>query len=190
MAMSQPNRNTQSSRERPSAFQGATGAAKVTAKASTLNIVRKSASPDATTLLRADHKAVTALFEKFEKMNGDGPNKKALVERICNELTVHTQIEEEIFYPAARAALKDEDMMDEAQVEHNGAKDLIAQLRSMNPGEDMYDAKVTVLSEYIKHHVKEEQTEMFPKAKKSKLDLKALGAELQARKEELLAQLK
>jgi hemerythrin-like domain-containing protein len=147
---------------------------------------RQPRAQDAIALLRADHKAVTEMFDKFEKMKGDTPQKKALVERICNELEVHTKIEEEIFYPTVRPVLKDDDMMDEATVEHAGAKDLIAQLRGMNPGEELYDAKVTVLSEYIKHHVKEEQNEMFPKVKKTKLDLKELGERLKQRKGELM----
>lgn len=152
-------------------------------------IARVPAPKDAVALLRADHALVSELFGKFEKMKGDGPQKKALVERICNELTVHTKIEEEIFYPAARAALKQkgEDLLDEAEVEHAGAKNLIAQLRRMSPGEDLYDAKVTVLSEYIKHHVKEEHTELFPKVKKTALDLKALGGRMEARKRALMS---
>ncbi|MDB5804044.1 MAG: hemerythrin [Betaproteobacteria bacterium] len=176
---------------KPSAFAGTSttqklAGKKAAAKRAAPARARTPATPDAVALLRADHKAVTELFGKFEKMRGDTPQKKALVERICNELTVHTEIEEEIFYPAARAAIKDDDMLDEAQVEHNGAKQLIADLRGLQPGEDMYDAKVTVLSEYIKHHVKEEQNEMFPKVKKTKLDLKALGAQMLARKQELM----
>jgi hemerythrin superfamily protein len=147
-------------------------------------------TPDALTLLRADHAEVQDMFDKFEKMNSDGPRKKNLVEAICNELTVHTTIEEEILYPAARSAIKDSDLLDEADIEHESAKTLIAQLRAMNPGDDHYDARVTVLGEYIKHHVKEEHAEMFPKIKKSKLDTKQLGSQLQARKAELKANLK
>jgi len=183
------SRSTRSA-SHPAAFKGSTTTRRLAgtrpAKAAT---PARSAAPDAVALLRADHKLVTELFEKFDKMKGKGPQKKALVERICNELTVHTRIEEEIFYPAARAALKDGDLMDEAQVEHDGAKQLIAQLRAMQPGDDMYDAKVTVLSEYIKHHVKEEQTDMFPRAKKTRLDMKALGQQMSARKQELMAQI-
>ena len=95
--------------------------------------------------------------------------------RACQELTIHAQIEEEIFYPAVRDGIEDDDLMDEAEVGHASAKDLIAQLEAMEPGNDLYDARFTVLGEYIDHHVKEEQDEMFPKAKKAKLDLKALG---------------
>lgn len=149
---------------------------------------RAPAGPDAVALLRADHKNVSALFARFDQMKGNGPQKKKLVETICKELTIHTTIEEEIFYPAVRAAIKDQDLLDEAEVEHAGAKELIAQLKQMNPGDDLYDAKVTVLSEYIKHHVKEEQNDMFPKAKKTSLDMKELGARMAARKAELAAQ--
>ena len=106
--------------------------------------------------------------------------------RICKELKVHTQIEEEIFYPATRAALpKEDDLLDEAQVEHDGAKDLIRQLDAMKPEDDFFDAKVTVLGEYIKHHVKEEHEEMFPKVRKTKLDLRELGMRMAFRKQEL-----
>jgi hemerythrin superfamily protein len=149
---------------------------------------RRSAStrtPDAIALLRADHQTVQDLFDKYEKTRGED-RKGALAEQICKELTVHAQIEEEIFYPAAREAIREEDLIDEATVEHQSAKDLIAQIEGSSPGEDMFDAKVTVLGEYIRHHVKEEQNEIFPQVKKTKLDLKALGEQLQARKMELM----
>lgn len=125
------------------------------------------------------------LFDKFEKTRSED-RKGAIAEQICRELTVHTQIEEEIFYPAARGVLRQEDLIDEATVEHQSAKDLIAQIESGNPGDDLFDAKVKVLGEYIKHHVKEEQNEMFPQVKKTRLDLRALGEQLQARKAELM----
>jgi hemerythrin-like domain-containing protein len=148
-------------------------------------------APDAIALLKADHAKVTAMFQQYDKLGDRAQAKKGeLCRRICNELKVHAQIEEEIFYPAARAALpKEDDLLDEAQVEHDGAKQLIAQLDAMEPGEDLYDAKVTVLGEYIKHHVKEEQNEMFPAVRKSKLDLRELGMRLAFRKEELMKQL-
>jgi hemerythrin superfamily protein len=136
---------------------------------------------DALALLRSDHQLVQGLFEQFEKARGD-ERKGDLAERICRELTVHAQIEEEILYPAAREALREEDLLDEAEVEHASAKDLIAQIEASRPGAELFDAKVTVLGEYIKHHVKEEQNEMFPKLRKTKLDLKTLGERLQARK--------
>jgi hemerythrin superfamily protein len=149
---------------------------------------RRAPSPDAIQLLRADHRKVQGLFDQFEKARGDN-RKKALAEEICSELTVHTRIEEEIFYPAAREAMKDQDLLDEAEVEHASAKELIAQIEGMRPGEDLFDAKVTVLGEYIRHHVKEEHNELFPKVKKTKLDLKALGRELAERKEALMAEM-
>jgi hemerythrin superfamily protein len=149
-------------------------------------------APDAIALLKADHATVSALFEQFDKA-GDGAKAKKLklARTICNELKVHTQIEEEIFYPAVRAVLpKEKDLLDEADVEHQGAKRLIAELDAMQPDDDLFDAKVTVLSEYIKHHVKEEHTEMFPKVKKSKIDLRELGMRLAFRKGELVQQMR
>ena len=145
---------------------------------------------DAIAMLTADHKKVKGLFDDFEKLKSEedaGEDKAALVMQICQELTVHARLEEEIFYPAVRDAIDDEDLMDEAEVEHAGAKDLIAQLEEMDPDEDLYDAKVTVLGEQIVHHVKEEEGDMFVKAKKSKLDTEALGEQMLNRKSELLA---
>jgi hemerythrin-like domain-containing protein len=109
------------------------------------------------------------------------------VAQICQELTVHAQIEEEIFYPEVKAALKDKELVPEATVEHATLKDLIAQVEGVEPDGEMYDAKVRVMGEYVKHHVKEEQNEMFPKAKGTKLDMLALGERLLARKQELMA---
>ena len=145
------------------------------------------APKDAIALLKADHEAVSDLFAEYEKTRSV-PKKKALVAEICTALSVHAQIEEEIFYPAIKAALKDKLLVPEATVEHAGVKDLIAQLEGIEPDGEMYDAKVKVLSEYVKHHVKEEQNEMFPKAKTSSLDMVELGARLAARKDDLLAQ--
>lgn len=144
---------------------------------------------DAIALLRADHKEVSELFDEFEKTRSR-TRKKELATQICNELTVHAQIEEEIFYPAAKQALKDKDLVAEAIVEHATLKDLISQIEADDEDADseMYDAKVKVLSEYVKHHVAEEQNEMFPQVKATHLDLVELGAQLAARKEELLAQ--
>jgi hemerythrin-like domain-containing protein len=140
---------------------------------------------DAIALLTQDHKKVKKMFKDFDKLKeeGDSAEKEALVKEICAELTVHAEIEEELFYPTVRKAIDDDDMMNEAEVEHASAKDLIEQLLSMDPEDEMYDAKVTVLGEYIDHHVEEEQNEMFPKAKKAKIDLEALGEELAELKE-------
>ena len=142
-------------------------------------------SSDALALLRADHQKVQGLFDQFEKTRSED-RKSTLAEQICQELTVHAQIEEEIFYPAAREAIREEDLVDEATVEHASAKDLIAQIEGSSAGDDLFDAKVKVLGEYIKHHVKEEQNEMFPQIRKTKLDLKELGERMQARKMELM----
>jgi hemerythrin superfamily protein len=150
--------------------------------------MQKTKQQDAIALLTTDHKEVKQLFKEFEKLcqkEDVDEEKSDLVEQICSELTIHAQIEEEIFYPAARDAIDEPDIMDEAEVEHTTAKELIAQLGSMEPGDDLYDAKVTVLGEYINHHVQEEEGEMFPKVKKSKLDLGALGDMLSERKQEL-----
>lgn len=146
-------------------------------------------SQEATALLRADHKLVAALFDEYERARS-ATKKKALVAQICQELTVHAQIEEEVFYPKVQEALNDHELVPEAIVEHATLKDLIAQIEDAEPDEELYDARVKVLSEYVKHHVKEEQNEIFPKVKKSKLDLKEIGDQLAQRKEELTAQLK
>lgn len=148
---------------------------------------RASSRTDAVALLRKDHAAVLEMFKKYEKLAdkeaGDG--KAELASKICEELKVHTTLEEEIFYPAVREAIDEDLLMDEAQVEHDSAKSLIEEIEGMQPGDELYDAKVTVLGEFIKHHVKEEHAEMFPKAKKAGIDLNALGEQLAARKREL-----
>ena len=154
---------------------------------------RKSAGgpPDAIQLLTADHAEVKKLFKSYEKLikdEADTEEKRELAEQICMMLTVHAAIEEEIFYPSAREVLEEQDLIDEAAVEHASAKDLIAQIQDSEPDDELYDAKVKVLGEYIDHHVKEEQDEIFPKVKKAGLDLAALGEELSTRKEELMAQ--
>jgi len=149
---------------------------------------------DACDLLDADHRNVKKMFKAYEELMGSrnrtvAQKKKDLALQICQELTVHAQIEEEIFYPALRAVLKDTDLLAEAEVEHQTAKDLIAQIEGMGDADEMFDAKVTVLGEYIDHHVKEERNEIFPKARASrKLDLVALREQLAARKEELMAE--
>ena len=149
---------------------------------------KKSVAPmEATAMLRADHKKVAGLFDAFEKTKS-AARKKKIVSEICMELTVHATLEEEIFYPAVKAALKDHELVPEATVEHGSVKDLIAQVKDVEPDGEMYDARVKVMGEFVKHHVKEEQNEMFPKAKKTKLDMIALGAQMAARKAELMAQ--
>jgi hemerythrin superfamily protein len=144
---------------------------------------------DAVEVLMADHHRVAKLFAEFDALKEDGSDeaKSALVAQICQELTVHTAIEEEIFYPAVRKAIEDDELMDEALVEHAGAKELIAQLKMADPDDDLYDAKVTVLGEQIDHHVQEEEGSMFPQAKGSGIDTLSLGAALLKRKAELSA---
>jgi hemerythrin superfamily protein len=147
---------------------------------------------DAITLLTADHAKVKKLFKEFADLKeggGSAEDKSGLVTQICNELKVHAEIEEEIFYPAVRKAIDDGDLMDEALIEHAGAKELIAQLEDMSPDDELYDAKVTVLGEQIQHHVKEEEGQMFPKAKKAKVDGEALGVQMTERKAELAAEM-
>jgi len=150
---------------------------------------RRGSRNDAIALLKKDHAAVLAMFKQFSSLangkRGDTRAKETLAQRICKELKVHTAIEEEIFYPAVRAEIDEKLLMNEAQVEHDGAKNLIEQIESMQAGDDMFDAKVTVLGEMIKHHVKEEHEEMFPKVRKAKVDLSALGEQLAARKQEM-----
>jgi hypothetical protein len=142
---------------------------------------------DAVALLKADHRQVEGWFKEFESTRSDR-RKQELAGKICKALRVHTQIEEEIFYPAFLEATNDKDMHHEAEVEHNGAKKLIAQIEASGPDDDYYDAKVKVLSEMIKHHVKEEEQRggMFAEARQSEMDLKILGEQLQARKTELM----
>ena len=147
---------------------------------------RAPVAQEATALLKADHKLVSDLFDQYEKTRSTA-KKKALVASICLELGVHAKAEEEIFYPAVKAALKDKELVPEATVEHATMKELMAQVEGKEPDGEMFDAKIKVLSEYVKHHVKEEETEMFPKARKTKLDMKALGAQIAARKDELKA---
>ncbi|AEJ02085.1 Hemerythrin HHE cation binding domain protein [Nitrosomonas sp. Is79A3] len=136
---------------------------------------------DVINLLKEDHKKVKSLFAEYEELQGkkvSNDKKAKIVQQICTELTLHALAEEAIVYPAAREAIEDEDLMDEADVEHAGAKKLIAELQAMNPEESHYDAKVTVLKEYIEHHVKEEEKEMFPQLKDSDVDLDQLGQEV------------
>src|SRR6202171_1916348 len=146
---------------------------------------------DAITLLKSEHKKVKALFSEFAELKDDGADedKAAIVAQICNELKIHAAIEEEIFYPAVRKAIEDSDLMDEALVEHAGAKDLIAQLEGASPDDDLYNAKVTVLGEQINHHVQEEEGSMFRKAKRAKVDTAALGAKMMKRKMALMEEM-
>lgn len=156
---------------------------------------RMSRTRDAVALLSEDHRKVEKLFDQFKEMKqaekkessgkSGGMSKRDIVKKACDMLTIHAQIEEEIFYPALRKALDEDDLLDEALVEHNSAKQMIAELESMRSNEKLYDAKFTVLGEYVRHHVREEEEELFPKARKAKVDFEELGERLQLRKQEL-----
>ncbi|MEY4651505.1 MAG: hypothetical protein RI884_86 [Pseudomonadota bacterium] len=149
---------------------------------------------DACDLLDADHRTLKKMFKEYEELTGSRARSAAqkkldLAHRICQELTVHTQVEEEIFYPALRAAIKDTELLDEAEVEHQALRSLVAQIRRASEADDMFDAKVKVLGEYMDHHVKEERSEIFARARSTrKLDLVAMREQLEQRKEELLAE--
>ena len=145
-------------------------------------------TPSALDLLEEDHREVEGYFDEYEDLE-DEEEKSELSKKICLALKVHTQIEEEIFYPQARKATEEDDLLDEAKVEHAGAKDLIAQIEEMEVGDDLYDAKVKVLGEQVKHHIKEEEEELFPEVKSAKMDVEALGKKLAARKQELLSEI-
>jgi len=152
-------------------------------------------SKDACDLLDADHRNVRKMFKDYEELiesraRNSAQSKMDLARQICMELTVHAQIEEEIFYPAVREAIKETDLLDEAEVEHQSAKELMAQIEAGAEPDDMFDAKVKVLGEYVDHHIKEEKNELFAKARAArKLDLIAMRDELEARKEELMSKM-
>jgi hemerythrin superfamily protein len=150
---------------------------------------RSNSRNDAIALLKADHRQVETWFEQFEKTRSD-EKKQELATNICKALTVHAQVEEEIFYPAFLEATDDTDMHHEAEVEHDGAKKLIAQIEASGPDDEYFDAKVKVLSEMIKHHVKEEEQPggMFAEARDSDMDLEEIGRQLEARKAELMGE--
>jgi hemerythrin-like domain-containing protein len=148
---------------------------------------KRASATDAVALLKQDHRQVADLIDQVEDAEGD--ELEGIAERICQLLTVHAQIEEELLYPAAREVLDEPDLVAEALVEHNSAKDLIAKIEGMSSDEEEYKATVTVLGEYVKHHVKEEETEMFPQLKKTDLDLQELGESLAARKTELMEEM-
>lgn len=160
------------------------------AKASSARRTRRTGRRDplAISLLKKDHREVEGWFDEFEQVD-DESEKLELFNKIALALKVHTQIEEEIFYAEERGEVED-DMLDEAEVEHDGAKKLIAEIEAMTPDEDLYDAKVKVLGEYIKHHVKEEEQPggLFAQAKRGEPDLEAMGKKLKARKDELMAE--
>jgi hemerythrin-like domain-containing protein len=148
----------------------------------------KKSAPDALDLLEQDHASVKKAFKKFEKMDHeDTAAMQEVVQAVCQELKVHTTIEEEIFYPAVREEIEDDDLMNEAKVEHDSAKQLIEQLEGMDADDPLYAATFTVLGEYVNHHVEEEESEMFKAVRKTDLDLEELGRQMMERKEELMA---
>ena len=152
---------------------------------------RKASRKNALDILKADHKKVSKIFAQYEKAKeGEDELKQELVGMACSELTIHAQVEEELVYPALRDALPEEDLIDEAEVEHGSIKELVSTLQGSGPDDRLYDANVKVLSEYVKHHVEEEENEIFPKARKAKeLDLLAMGEEIMRRKMQLREEL-
>jgi len=154
----------------------------------TKTVAKRASGPrrkDALSLLMADHAEARAMFREYKRLaksDASDQKKRELAERVCDALTVHAQIEEEIFYPAAREVGIKRDLMDEAEVEHQSAKSLIGQIKSMTPADRTYDAKVTVLGDFINHHVEEEESQMFPLCRRSSMNLEALGEEMAARK--------
>ena len=148
---------------------------------------RRVRQPDGLAFLMKQHRDVEDLFDKFEASEDDAEKSK-LVDQICLALAVHAKIEEELLYPPAEEKIDEPDLVDEAYIEHATAKDLIAQLEGMDIGDKYYDAKVKVLGEYIAHHVKEEETELFPEIKRSDIDLTGLGKKLELRTEQLKAE--
>ena len=147
-----------------------------------------SRQPEAISMLIEDHLKVQKMFKAFERTE-DQKQQEQIATRICNELTVHTQLEEQVFYPAAREALEEGDLLCEATIEHQVAKDLIEKIKQSRPHDEEYCALVTVLGEYVNHHIDEEHKELFPKLKKTQVDFEALGEEMMQKKQELMSEL-
>lgn len=147
------------------------------------------ATQNAFELLEHDHREVEEWLDEFDELEDDEDRKGELAKEICLALTVHAQIEEEIFYPAARDATGDDDLIDEAVVEHAAVKHMIAEIEKIKPGEELYDAKLRVLGEMVKRHIREEEEELFPELQSAKMDLDAVGKELAERKEELMSEM-
>ena len=151
---------------------------------------RQQASRNAFDVLEEDHREVEEWFDEYDELKDSDEDRKAdLAEKICLALKVHAQIEEEIFYPRAREATKDDDLIDEAMVEHATVKNLIAEIEEMDAGEELYDAKIRVLGEMVKRHIREEEEELFPELQSAKMDLDAVGRELAERKEKLMSEM-
>jgi hemerythrin superfamily protein len=159
-------------------------------KSANQNKERQQAARSAFDVLEEDHREVEEWFDEYDELKGSDEDRKAdLAEKICLALKVHAQMEEEIFYPQAREASQDNDLIDEALVEHSTVKNLIAEIEAMEVGEELYDAKIRVLGEMVKQHIKEEEEELFPELQSTKMDLDAVGKELAERKEELMAEM-
>jgi hemerythrin superfamily protein len=146
-------------------------------------------SLSAVELLEQDHRQVEELFDEYDQLKGEDKRKGEVAQRICLALEIHAQIEEEIFYPQARDATNDDEMIDESLVEHAAVKNLISEIEEMEVGDDLYDAKIRVLGEMVKHHIQEEEEEVFPELESAKIDLEALGKALAERKETLLSEM-
>lgn len=146
-------------------------------------------SRNALELLEEDHRKVEEMFDEFDELEDDDKRRGQLVKQICRELTVHSQIEEEIFYPRAREATKDDELIDEALVEHESVEHLIEEIEDMEPGEDLFDARIRVLEEMVKRHIQEEEEELFPELASAGMDVEAVGQELAKRKQELMAEI-
>jgi hypothetical protein len=149
----------------------------------------EAASPNAFELLEQDHREVEEWFDEYDELKEDDNRKGELAEKICLALKVHAQIEEEIFYPQAREATNDNDLIDEAVVEHATVKNLIGEIEAMEVGEKLYDAKMRVLGEMVKHHIREEEEELFPELEAAQMDLGAVGKEIAERKQELMSEM-
>ena len=149
----------------------------------------EAASPNAFELLEQDHREVEEWFDQYDELKEDDNRKGKLAEKICLALKVHAQIEEEIFYPQAREATNDNDLIDEAVVEHATVKNLISEIEAMEVGEELYDAKMRVLGEMVKHHIREEEEELFPELEAAQMDLGSVGKEIAERKQELMSEM-
>jgi len=159
--------------------------------ASHTDVASRDTAQDILQLLTAEHREVEAMFQHYHRLaeaHGRGDERMLLASQICVALTLHAQVEEEILYPAARAALlRDEDLVDEAYVEHASAKSLVSQIKTMTSDQPLFDARVKVLGEYVDHHVREEENELFPKLRKAVLDLQDMGARMAERRKQLMA---
>lgn len=150
----------------------------------------KKQAPDAIDLLDADHLAVHGLFQSYRELVRQGApaiKRRTLAEEICIELTIHARLEEELFYPAVREALQDEDLVDEAEEQHGSQRDLVAQILATAPEDELYDARVKVLADYVERHVRQEREQVFNRVLASRIDLQSLARSLTIRKEELRA---